>query len=306
MHQIYIASIVTTALAVLAIGGFIKWRSDKTDIKLLVILFLIELPMALAAFYLFRMPLLDNLFKLVFASTLDVYNFMKLFYAPLTEEPAKLLPLLIPSIRKSITKENFVMAAMALGLGFGIGEIWLVGNFIAQAPQYSSMPWYYFSGFINERFMVCIIHGGFTAFALSRLGNKFWLGILGAMGLHFLGNFPIYLAGVNFPAFGKEAWQIILQFYVIGFFFGMIALLAYLKFGTIKIGKFLFQNSVCPGCGKTYDPPFIGLNFFNKRYEPCPHCKKWHWVKMWVHDDKTDNDRPDNDNPNNDTPNSKA
>lgn len=292
MHQIYITSAVTTVLAVFMIGGFIKWRADKADAKLLLILFLAELPMAFAAYYLIRMPLVDSLFQHIFSFNPSVYGFMKLLYAPLTEEPAKLLPLLIPAIRKHITKKNFVVAAMALGLGFGIGEIWLVGNFITQNQHYAAMPWYYFGGFINERFMVCIMHGAFTAIALSRLGNKFWLGILAAMGLHLLGNFPIYLAGIDFLSLGKEAWQIVLQIYIVLFFLCMIGLLAYLQFGKVKIGKFLFRNSVCPGCGKKYDAPLLGLNFFNKRYEPCPHCKKWHWVKMWV-DDETDEDKRD-------------
>ena len=46
MHQIYIASAVTTLLALGFIGGFIKWRSEKADYRLLGILPLIELPMA--------------------------------------------------------------------------------------------------------------------------------------------------------------------------------------------------------------------------------------------------------------------
>jgi len=284
MHNIYIASVVTTLLAVLIIGGFIKWRAEKTDYNMLALLFLIELPMALLAFYLIRLPLLDGAFKYIFSFNPDVYGFMKNFYAPLTEEPAKLLPLLIPALRRRITKENFAMAAMALGLGFGIGEIWLVGGFIAQSPQYASLPWYQFSGFMNERFMVCLVHAGMTSFALSRLNNKFAMGLLGSMALHFLGNFPIYLSGVNFPAFGKDAWQIILSLWIMAFFFAMAMLLVYFKMGSLQIGKFFYGTSVCPGCSHNYPAPVFAVNFFNKRYERCPNCKKWHWIKMWKKD----------------------
>jgi ssDNA-binding Zn-finger/Zn-ribbon topoisomerase 1 len=281
MHQIYITSAVTTLLALVIIGGFIRWRADKPDHKLLLTLFLIELPVAFIAFYLVRLPLVDSSFKFLFSFDLAVYGFMKNFYAPLTEEPAKLLPLLIPALRHKITKENFAMAAMALGLGFGIGEIWLVGNFIGQSAQYSTMPWYYFSGFINERFMVCIIHGGMTSFVLSRLNNKFIFGLLGSMCLHFIGNFPIFLAAVNFPALGKETWQVILSLWVTAFFFSMACLLVYFKMGSLQVGKFFYGNSVCPECGFNYPAPVIAINSFKTRYERCPNCRKWHWVKMW-------------------------
>ncbi len=284
MHQIYITSIITTLVAVFFVGWFVKWRADKADYKFLVILFLIELPMAFVAYYLIRMPLVDNAFKFIFSFNPEVYGFMRNFYAPLTEEPAKLLPLLIPVLRHKITKENFVMVALAQGLGFGVGEIWLVGNFIAQSGQFADMPWYYFTGFLNERFMVCIVHAGMTSFALSRLNNKFILGLLGSMGLHFIGNFPLYLYKINFPAFGPEAWQAIVSIWIILFFFAMVSLLVYFKYGTLQIGKFFYGNSVCPECGSKYPAPIIAVNSFKKRYERCPNCKKWHWIRMWKKD----------------------
>ncbi|MCC7158869.1 MAG: hypothetical protein IT281_04965 [Ignavibacteria bacterium] len=284
MHQIYIASFVTTLLACGFIGWFIKWRADKADYKLLIMLFLIELPMALVAFYFIRMPLLDNAFKYLFGSSAELYGFMRNFYAPLTEEPAKLLPLIFPFFRGKITKQNFVVAALALGLGFGIGEIWLVGNFIAASPKFADLPWYQFTGFMNERFMVCIVHAGMTSFALNRLGNKFILGLLGSMGLHFLGNFPIYLSAVNFLSLGIATWQVIVSVWLIIFFLGMVVLLVYFKFGSIQIGKFFYGTSICPECGFNYPAPAFGINSFKTRYEKCPGCKKWHWVKMWKKD----------------------
>ena len=263
------------------LGGFIRWRSKPEDRKLLLYLFLAELPMAFLAFYLVRLPLVDGLFKLILSDHLKVYGFIKVFYAPLTEEPAKIFPLLLPFFRAKINKDNFVLAAMALGLGFGVGEIWLVGNFIAAAPQFSNMPWYYFTGFMNERVMVCLIHGAMTSIALSRLGNKFILGLLGAMFMHFLGNFPIYLTGINFGNLGTETWQVITQIWVVIYFLGAIVILGRLFLGTFKITQFLYGKSVCPECGNEYPPPIIALNWVTKRYEKCPHCKKWHWVTIW-------------------------
>ncbi len=282
MHQIYITSAVTTIAAFLLLGGFIKWRSKKEDRDLLLFLFLIELPMAFIAFYLIRMPLVDGFFKLVLGSHENIYGFVKNFYAPLTEEPAKLFPLVFPFFRNRINKDNFVMAAMALGLGFGIGEIWLVGNFIASSGQFADMPWYYFTGFLNERFMVCIIHGAMTSLALRKLGNKFILGILAAMFMHFMGNFPIYLAKINFLGFGTETWQIVLQIWITLFFIASILILVKGFMGNLNITKFFMGNSTCPECGSVYPPPMLAMNWFNKRYEKCPNCKKWHWVTLWV------------------------
>ena len=109
MHQIYITAAITTVLAIVTIGGFIKWKSNKEDLKLLVLLFLIELPMALLFFYYVRMGVLDWLVQLVFAKGTNAYTYATLFYAPLTEEPAKFLPaLLIPFAYKRITEKNFV------------------------------------------------------------------------------------------------------------------------------------------------------------------------------------------------------
>ena len=279
MHQIYFASAVTTVFTFLLAGAFIRWRSRPEDREFLLKLMLMELPMAFIAFYLIRMPVIDNLFRLLFGSDQNLYNFMKNFYAPLTEEPAKIFPLVFPFVRKKITKENFVMAAMALGLGFGLGEIWLVGKFIADSTM-PALPWYQYSGFMNERFMVCIVHGGITAFVLSRPKNSLLLGLLGGMFLHFSGNFPIYLSAINFGGLGRETWQLLLQVWVSLFFIGMILLLVRLKLGSFKVGKFFYGDSVCPECGVQYPAPSFAVNWVTKRYEKCPGCKKWHWVKI--------------------------
>jgi len=280
MHQIYIASAITTIFTFLLAGAFIRWRSRPEDREFLLKIMLMELPMAFIAFYLVRMPLVDNFFHFLFASHQSLYMFLKNFYAPLTEEPAKILPLVFPFVRRNITKDNFVMAALALGLGFGLGEIWLVGKFIADS-QLPVLPWYHYTGFMNERFMVCIVHGAITSFVLSRPKNSLLLGLLGGMCLHFAGNFPIYLSAINFGGLGKETWQILLQVWVALFFFLMIILVVWLSQGSLKAGKFFYGDSICPECGAKYPAPVFAINWITRRYEKCPGCGKWHWVKIW-------------------------
>ncbi len=37
----------------------------------------------------------------------------------------------------------------------------------------------------------------------------------------------------------------------------------------------LMGATVCPNCGRAFTRTVIGLNLLGKRYEPCPHCRKW-------------------------------
>jgi RsiW-degrading membrane proteinase PrsW (M82 family) len=121
------------------------------------------------------------------------FQWMISLYAPLTEEPAKLVPLLIPAIRRDTSPANFARYALAIGLGFAIGEMWFVADRIARVPAYASLPWYQFGGYVGERLMTCVFHSALVVVALWQLGRRFVVGVAGAMALHWLGNFPILL-----------------------------------------------------------------------------------------------------------------
>jgi hypothetical protein len=259
-------------------SGFLKWKAPKEERMMLLALVLIEMPFAFAFFYLIRMPLVDGLVQLVLDKNSGIYRFVTIFYAPITEEPAKFLPALLPFFYKRLEGQTALRAALALGLGFGIGEIWLVANFITAAPGYADTPWYMFTGFMNERFMVCIIHGVFTAAALRKLKSGFIWGVLTAMLLHYTGNFPIYLARIDFGSLGIGTWQTIIAVYTQAFFVFSLLLLSYYFYGSANLGKLLFGNSICPECHAVYPAPLVGVNMVGRRYEKCRNCKKWHWV----------------------------
>jgi len=282
MPQIYISASLISLLALASIGTFVFFKTPKGDRSLIVLLIAIELPMSFASYYLVRLPLVDGFVRLIVDPQSSAYGFITTFYAPLSEEPFKLLPLLIPWVYKKIGKANYLQAAMALGLGLGVGEIWLVASFIAKAPQFANISWYQFGGFMNERFMVCIMHGAFTATALRMIHKKLWLGVLGGMGLHYLGNFPIYLSSIRFLGYDAIVWQMIVGIYVPVYFVAMILLLAYYVYGTLDPGEFSKRKSVCPACKAEYLPPTLALNWVGKRFEKCPNCKKWHWVDMII------------------------
>ena len=280
MPNIYIMAIITTALSLGILGSIIFARADRKDRLLLAVAIIAQLPMCALAFYLVRMPV-DGLLRNWLGGSSGTYGFLTTFYAPLTEEPAKLLPLLIPWFLRGIEEKNRVRVAMALGLGFGIGEMWVVAHWISASPEFSGLPWYMFTGYLGERFMVCIMHGAFTAMALHRLHRGFVIGVLGAMFLHYIGNFPIYLGGINLWGLGEANWTTIVSLWIMLYFFAMMALLAYLAYGKPQAGRLIFGRAKCPECGEVYPRPLFAINMVTRRYEPCPACKRWHWTKEW-------------------------
>ena len=279
MKSIYYMAVITTIVALSVYGVIIYRMKAPVDRRWLWLAFLMALPLQPLAFYLVRVPLNVWLVKKLGASSM-MYEWITLFYAPLTEEPAKLLPLLVPFVLRDIRRENFVRYALAIGLGFGIGELWFVAGRIAINPHFAAVPVWQFMGFFNERLMVCLLHAAFVSVALWRLRNRFLLGVAGAMALHFFGNFPIYLMSKNLFGIGTTAWSVIVNLWLGLYFFGAICLFTYFMYGKVGVGRFLFGKSKCPDCGTVYGSPFLALNLGAKRYERCPSCKKWHMIGM--------------------------
>lgn len=214
---------LTTAIA---LGAFVLLLMRSKNRGPVALAFVIALPLQPLALYLVRLPI-DRVLKAAFdAPTWLVI--LSLFYAPLTEEPAKWLTAAVPAVRRAIMVEP-VIVALVVGLGFAIGEIWMIAHVLLQLPGIASLPATNFIPFIIERLEVCFLHGAFVALpfvALAR-GRSFLLGGLGGMALHFLLNFPIYLKYIN--AFGLgEAWVPILFLWVIGFVIGCAAMTVWL------------------------------------------------------------------------------
>jgi len=202
----------------------------------------LALPLQPLVFHLVRVPL-DHWLAAHLGSASTIYQWTKSLYTPLTEEPAKLLPLLIPTIRRDIRAENFVRYALAIGLGFAIGEMW------------------------------------FVAVALWRLRRRFEIGVVGAAGLHWLGNFPISLMAWNAGGLGKAFWTVAVQCWLLFYFFAAVALLARFAFGRLALGRLLFGSRHCPECHAEYDAPIFAVNLGSARYERCPQCRRWHWTR---------------------------
>jgi hypothetical protein len=237
MHSIYVAAIVPTLLGIGIIGGLIFWRAPREQRKSLVLITLLKLPMCAIAFYLIRLPL-DGLLQRVISPFSDGYRLIATWYAPLTEEPIKLWVLLIPFVFKRVTRSNFVFFALAIGLGFGIGELWMLAYEFSKVPSFTSLTWYSFGGFMQERFLVCIMHGAFTGAALMFFRRKlFIVGFLIAVLLHYIGNFPIFLAAVNFGGLSTGDWQTAVFIWIQFYFLAMVGFLTLLYSKMQKTSK---------------------------------------------------------------------
>jgi hypothetical protein len=112
-----------------------------------------------------------------------------------------------------------VTMALAVGAGFGIGEIWFLARALITSPNFPEAPFWMFNGFMIERLEVCFLHGVLVAlpFWMLARGRSFWVGGLAGMVLHFLLNFPIYLAQIDALSLGQGPWVAILLLWVVVF-----------------------------------------------------------------------------------------
>ena len=171
----------------------------------MLLAFAIALPLSPLMIYLVRLPI-DGLLRNSFGIA-GVVTIISLFYAPLTEEPAKWLAAAAPKVRHAIRKDP-IFLALATGAGFGVGEIAFLAQALIRSPSYPDLPFWMFGGFVVERLEVCFLHGALLIppfYALAS-GRSFLLGGLAGMVGHFLLNFPIYLASTNALGLG-EKWQ---------------------------------------------------------------------------------------------------
>lgn len=275
---ILIAAVITTILSVVVVGLLIRRLSSRQDRSVLLLAFFFALPLQPLVFYFIRLPLHELLTGWLGAGAL--LTAITLLYAPVTEEVAKWLALGVPSIKKSIKPENAIAIAIAVGLGFGVGELWFIAERLARVPQLAALPFYYFNGFLTERLMVCFLHGAFVALFFKHYaeGSSVWPAALFGMAAHYLLNFPIYLSGINLFGLGQQVWGLLLVAHVAVFTLLMFAFVNWLASGKVRAG--FLGDATCPGCGQVYPRPFFALNLLTKRYERCPHCRKFHLLPM--------------------------
>jgi hypothetical protein len=277
MHGIYIAALLTSLLAIAGVGTVIHRLKQPATGWLLVAAILISLPLQPLAFYLVRLPL-DHWLAGHWPRTSFFYQCLASLYAPLTEEPAKLLVLLIPAVRRDIRPDNVCRYALAIGLGFALGEMWFVAERVSHQPALARLPFYQFGGYINERLMTCVFHSAFVAITLSSLRRHWVLGLVGAVLAHWAANFPLTLMAWNAGGLGRATWEVIVGLWLVGLFMAAMTWLTYLIFGRVLHLRLMYGLRHCPECDTDYEPSVLAINNGEKRFERCPHCRKWHWT----------------------------
>ncbi len=293
MHQIHIAAGLTTILALLMMGSLIRQLAPRANHRSLAILLIAGLMMSPLAYYCLRIPVLSFVEQTFKADDWnqppELYwrDALRLSYAPLTEEPAKLLPwcvLLATGIRIVPSRRMAVPIAMTIGLSFAMGEIWLVAAFVARDPKMAEIPWYQFGGFVSERLMTCVTHGQFALPAVWCARRGVLAGAFGmfcGMLMHYVGNAPIVL--MQREAFGISAatWSLVVQMWLVLFVVVALSCFVATHYGRRMLLRIWNGKAICPGCHLIYRQPlFLAFNAGASRYERCPHCRKWHWVSI--------------------------
>lgn len=293
MHAIHITAALTTALALAIFAPMLRAIVPKDVQRRFGLLTIVGLWMSPLAYHFVRLPLKAALEQWLQPDAWTspagqlARDILLLSYAPLTEEPAKLIPWLILlafGARLPPAPNMVVPLALASGLSFAIGEFWLVASFVAADPKFTEVPWYLFGGYMSERLMTCLTHSLFClpVFLLASRGRAAALaGLLIAMLLHFAGNAPIML--MRREAFGltSETWSVLVQLWLLLFVVTAVVVLAGVQFGRQTLTKIFCCRMICPGCGATYRQPILlGLNMGHWRYERCAVCRKWHWVTL--------------------------
>ena len=191
---LFIAAAITTALVLVRLCDPAPAIGRRRPMALA---FLVALPLQPLMIYAVRLPI-DGLLRTTFGISAGWVTIVSLFYAPLTEEPAKWLTAAVPKVRHAIRRDP-IFLALAAGAGFGLGEIWFLAHALIKSPGYPDLPFWMFGGFLLERLAVCFLHGALLVppFYALAAGRSFLLGGLAGMVVHFLLNFPIYLASIN-------------------------------------------------------------------------------------------------------------
>jgi hypothetical protein len=127
--------------------------------------------------------------------------------------------------------------------------------------------------------MTCVFHPAFVSLSLWQWRRRFALGFAAAAAAHWLGNFPISLMVWNEGGLGQKTWGTIVQLWLDLYFVGALSLLAWFAYGRASLGLLLYGSRRCPECAGEYDAPLLAVNFGAVRYERCPHCRHWHWVR---------------------------
>lgn len=195
MPSILPMAVLTVAATAALWGGFLYAYSGRTTRYLPYIA--LGLPLSAAVNLLVKGPLAERVGGAagiepgLGAAATPLWFLLFLFMlSPVFEELIKVLPVVLPPVRRAAADaDGAFWTGMALGIGFGIGEVIYLAWGIAASGEFEQYAWYMFTGFLGERLLVVFVHGFMTAiFLWLAVRRAPLLGFGAAMASHALVN----------------------------------------------------------------------------------------------------------------------
>jgi uncharacterized membrane protein YhfC len=195
MRGIYVAALLASGIGAAVVGAVI-YRGDHKRFQLFW-LTLLALPLSPVVNVLVKAPFVRLISAACDRPSLVGAPFwfltVVLLTAPVSEELVKLLPFVSKRLRAwMVDRRRAVFGGLAVGLGFGLGEIGFLAAAVASNdPITAALPVHLLGGFVVERCISVFAHGVFSAIALTGLvlgGRPFLFYIGGAVAAHALSN----------------------------------------------------------------------------------------------------------------------
>jgi len=227
MPQVYIMAVITLVVSLSLWGGLTYLFTGRQ--KCYFWLLLLGLPLSAVANLLLKPQAIIAVGRaghvqpgLGLAAPVWFLAFQVLL-TPLVEEAIKIMPLLLRPAWKMVTSQaSALWVGFVLGVSFGLGEALFIAYAVAQNDAYNSLPWYAFTGFLNERIMACFAHGVLTAVLVigMRRGGWFTLyGYLTALGLHLFLNAPTVIYQFQWISYELYNISLVIPFIVLAVIF---------------------------------------------------------------------------------------
>ena len=227
MPQIYIMAVITVAVSLTLWGGLIYLFTGHQNRYFWLLL--LGLPLSTIANLLIKPQTI-----IIVGQTFHVkpglglaapvwFLAFKVLIAPLVEEALKIMPLLLkPAWRMVANRASALWIGFMLGVSFGLGEAGFIAYAVAHNDVYDSLPWYAFTGFLNERIMACFAQGVITAvlvIAIQRGGRFTLFGYLAALSLHLFLNTPTVVYQFQWISYELYNISIVIPFIVLAVIF---------------------------------------------------------------------------------------
>jgi hypothetical protein len=227
MPQIYIMAVITLAVSLLLWAGLTYLFNGHQ--KQYFWLLLLGLPLSAVANLLLKPQAIIAIGRAALVqpglglSAPIWFLAFKVLITPLVEEAIKITPLLLsPAWRMVTSRTSALWVGFMLGVSFGLGEAAFIAYVVAQNNVYDALPWYAYTGFLNERIMTCFAHGVLTAVlvvGMKRGGRSILYGYLTALGLHLFLNAPTAMYQFQWISFELYNISLAIPFIVLAVIF---------------------------------------------------------------------------------------